>query len=430
MEVYMFISIKDFYKCPITLERLHNCGYFSSYLNPFASWMVEKQYSVLTIRHHISNVAHLSYSLVGKDPDIKDLNNIIQVFLYEHIPICNCKGWKRPKTIKNITHALNRFENYLINNYEIDFIKSDNLAYSEVHNEYLSWLSYKFKLKNSTIELRSSYLQQFLQWVKQTYFNQDLCELKPYDVELFYIKATSRWGNAYKRSLQGTLRSFFDFCHEKKYITQNLRFSVPIIKTYRLSEIPKKIDEEEAIKLINYIDRSTESGKRNYAILMVLKTYGVRGCQLRALKLKDIDWHKEEIHFPPVKEGKSCSFPLLTAAGNALLDYLKNARRKCQYPEVFLTLRAPYKPLTKSQALSSMIREAMLKASIKSANKGSHCFRHGFVSKLIEQGESFKHIADLSGHKHIQTTFIYTKIDFNSLAEVALELPEVEYEKS
>ncbi len=430
MEVYMSLSINDFYKCPVTLDRLSNCGILSSYLNPFANWMANEQFADLTIRSHISNVAHFSHSLIGKDPDIKDLNSMIQVFLYDHIPICNCNGWRQPKAKINISYSLNRFKNYLTNDYNIDFINPDNWSYSEIHNEYLSWLSYKFKLKNSTIGLRSSYLQQFLQWVKETYPNKDLCELNPLDVELFYIKATKKWGNAYKRSLQGTLRSFFDFCYEKKYITQNLHYSVPIIKTYRLSDVPKKIDDKEAIKLINCIDRSTESGKRNYAILMVLMSYGVRGCQLRALKIKDIDWHKEEIHFPSVKEGKSCSFPLLAEVGNALLDYLKNARRKCQYAEVFLTLRAPYKPLTKSQALSSMIREAILKANIKSSKKGSHCFRHGFVSKLIEQGESFKHISDLSGHKHIQTTFIYTKIDFNSLAEVALELPEVEYENS
>ncbi|MEA3230066.1 MAG: tyrosine-type recombinase/integrase, partial [archaeon] len=82
----------------------------------------------------------------------------------------------------------------------------------------------------------------------------------------------------------------------------------------------------------------------------------------------------------------------------------------------------------KSRTLSQIIRSAMLKADVKSPSKGAHCFRHGFVSRMLKQGESFKHIADLVGHKHIQTTFIYTKIDFNSLAEVALELPEVEYE--
>jgi len=88
----------------------------------------------------------------------------------------------------------------------------------------------------------------------------------------------------------------------------------------------------------------------------------------------------------------------------------------------------PFSPLKKSSTLSTTIRSAMLKADIKSPTNGAHCFRHSFVSRMLKQDESFKHIADLIGHKHIATTFIYTKIDFNSLAEVALELPEVEYE--
>ena len=90
---------------------------------------------------------------------------------------------------------------------------------------------------------------------------------------------------------------------------------------------------------------------------------------------------------------------------------------------MFLSLKAPCLPLKNSGTLSQIIRTAIIKADVKSPGKGTHCFRHGFISKMVKQGESFKHIADLAGHKHIQTTFIYTKIDFNSLAEVALELP-------
>jgi site-specific recombinase XerD len=72
----------------------------------------------------------------------------------------------------------------------------------------------------------------------------------------------------------------------------------------------------------------------------------------------------------------------------------------------------------------------MIPLGIKNPSIGSHCFRHGFVSLMLKQGESLKHIADLIGHKHIKTTFIYTKIDFHSLplADVALDLPEVDYE--
>jgi site-specific recombinase XerD len=389
--------------------------------------MEKQQFEDFTIRSHISNVAHLSHSLNRIRPDIEDLNDHIQTFLFKHIPTCKCKGWKQRRQTRRVSNSLNRFKDYLSDCHSIDFL-SDNPAYSQIHDEFLYWLSDKRRLENSTIKLRSSYLKQFLQWYKETSNYNELRLLNPFEVESFFIKATSRWGKAYKRSLQATLRSFFDFCHQRGYIMQNLRFSLPVIKTYRLSEVPKKIDDNQAVKLIDRIDRSTDSGKRTYAIVQILYNYGVRGCQLRALKLSDIDWHKDQIHFAAVKGGKSCSFPLTAEVGNALLDYLKNARKKCGYQQVFLTLKAPFTPLKKSQVLSQIIRSAMLKAGIKSPTKGAHCFRHGFVSRMLTQGESFKHIADLVGHKHIATTFIYTKIDFNALAQVALELPEVEYE--
>ena len=423
----MTFSINDFFKCPFTLNRLHNCGHLSSYLNPFADWMAKQQFEYFTIRRHITNVAHLSHSLNGIKPDFEAFNEHIQTFLFKHIPACKCKGWKQRRQTIGISNSLNRFKAYLSDCHRIDFI-SDNPAYSQIHNEFLFWLSDNRRLENDTIKLRSSYLKQFLQWYQQTSNYQNLQALKADDVESFFIKSTSCWTKAYKRSLQATLRSFFEFCHHRGYIRQNLRFSLPVIKSYRLSDIPKKIDDNEAIRLLESIDRSTNSGKRTYAIVQILHTYGVRGCQLRALKLSDIDWHKDQIHFPAVKGGKSCSFPLTAQVGNALVDYLKNARKKCGYQQVFLTLRAPFSPLKKSSTLSTIIRSAMLKAGIKSPTKGAHCFRHGFVSRMLKQGEPFKHIADLVGHKHIATTFIYTKIDFNSLAEVALELPEVSNE--
>ncbi len=425
----MSLSINDFFNCPITLNKFDNCGYLSSYLNPFAGWMAKQQFEPFTIRRHITNVAHLSHSLNGIKPDIEALNEHIQSFLFKHIPACKCKGWKQRRQTKRLSYSLNRFKDYLFDCHGLDF-NSENLAYCEIHHEYLGWLSEKFELENSTIKIRSDYLKQFLRWYQETSNDPALQALNAYDVESFFIKATSRWTTAYKRSLQTTLRSFFDFCHQRGYIMHNLRFSLPVIKTYRLGEVPKKIDDNEAVRLIDSIDRSTDSGKRTYAIVQILYTYGVRGCQLRALKLSDIDWHQEQIYFPSVKSGKSCSFPLTAEVGNALVDYLQNVRKKCGHQQVFLTLRAPFSPLRTSRTLSQIIRSAMLKAGVKSPSKGAHCFRHGFVSRLLKQGEPFKHIADLVGHKHIATTFIYTKIDFNSLGQLALELPEVQHETS
>lgn len=423
----MSCSVNSLFKCPETLKKLNNCGCFSRHLDHFAEWMAKDRFSDSTMRFHISNVAHFSNFLKGGDTEINNLDCHIRSF-FEHIPTCHCKGWKKPRKIKYVRHSLNRFKTFLFECGKIQ-PKPEDLAYAETHNEYLVWLSEKFFLKNSSVKLRSSYLKQFLQWYGHFSKQGDLNALTAHDVESFYIKATRPWSAAYRRSLQGTLRSFFDFCHERKHTSRNLRFCLPVFKTYRLSDVPRKIDEKESVKLVSGIDRSGASGKRTYAILRILDTYGVRGCQLRSLKLNDVDWQNNEIHFPPAKNGKSLTFPLTAEVGNAILDYLKNARQKCGRQELFLTLRAPLGPLT-HKALSQMIRTAMLKSDIDSPRRGAHCFRHGFVSRMIEQGESFKHIADLAGHKHIQTTFLYTKIDFNSLAAVALELPEVRYENN
>ena len=237
----MSVSINDFFKCPFTLDRLHNCGYLSSYLNPFAQWMERHQFEDFTIRRHITNVAHLSHSLNGIKPDIEDLNDHIQTFLFKHIPTCQCKGWKQGRQTRRVSNSLNRFKDYLFDYHGLDF-KSENLAYSQIYHEYLDWLSDKRQLENTTIKLRSSYLKQFLQWYKETSNYNELRLLNPFDVESFFIKATSRWGKAYKRSLQATLCSFFDFSHERGYILQNLRFSLPVTEC---------VNENETRTLIN-----------------------------------------------------------------------------------------------------------------------------------------------------------------------------------
>lgn len=101
-----------------------------------------------------------------------------------------------------------------------------------------------------------------------------------------------------------------------------------------------------------------------------------------------------------------------------------------KHRHLFLTVISPISPL-KISSLTQLIRIEMLKANIQSPKLGSHCFRHCFVSRMIKQGGgAFKHIADPVGHRVIQSTFIYTKIDFDSLGEVGLELPEVQDENN
>jgi len=110
--------------------------------------------------------------------------------------------------------------------------------------------------------------------------------------------------------------------------------------------------------------------------------------------------------------------------GNSLLDYLHHARIQCTYPEVFLTCRAPYRPLASHHVISAMVSHHILKADIDIPHKGAHVFRHGFATRMLQKGHSLKSIADVLGHRQLQTTFIYTKVDFNALKQVTLQWPQ------
>jgi site-specific recombinase XerD len=165
-------------------------------------------------------------------------------------------------------------------------------------------------------------------------------------------------------------------------------------------------------------------GRRDYAIIQLLFTYGVRGGQVRALRLEQIDWAQSRILFAASKGGKDSCLPLTAEVGESLLDYLQNARPPTSDPQVFLTTRAPYHPLPRSSSLSVIIERRIQTAGIEIPSKGAHAFRHGFATRMLEQGQPLKAIADVLGHRYLGTTFIYTKVDFNSLQQVALEWPK------
>ncbi len=91
-----------------------------------------------------------------------------------------------------------------------------------------------------------------------------------------------------RRNVCGVLRSFLRFGHQKGYLERDLAEVVPQIRRYRMSDVPRGVSDEDARKTLEGIDRTTPVGRRDFAMIQLLYTYGVRGGQLRALRLEDI----------------------------------------------------------------------------------------------------------------------------------------------
>ena len=166
-------------------------------------------------------------------------------------------------------------------------------------------------------------------------------------------------------------------------------------------------------------DRRSASGKRDYAMLLLLATYGLRACEVAALTLDDIDWRNERLKIRDRKAGNTTTYPLSAVVGAAVIDYLKNARPATTCREVFMRTAAPLAPIGHA-AVVSRAAYFIRKAGISVPRAGSHVLRHSCVQRLLNAHFSLKHIGDYVGHRSASSTQIYGKIAIEQLREVAL----------
>jgi site-specific recombinase XerD len=295
--------------------------------------------------------------------------------------------------------------------------------YQPLLEGYLVWMREHQHAADSTIGLRQHSVKRFLDSLGDKATPEGLSLLGADCVESYLLDYAQQKGFSARRSMQAALRTFLRFCFYEGYIQQRLDIAVPTLRTYRLSQVPRGISEEQASAVIESVDRNTDIGRRDYAILKLLYTYGVRRGQISALRLDDIRWSQDQILFSAMKGGKDSLLPLTVEVGESLLDYLQHGRPPGVFSEVFLTCRAPYHPL-RGGALSEIVRRYIRAAGLDISQQGANVFRHTFATRMVSENHPFKAIADVLGHRYLSTTFIYTKVNFNALSHVALEWPE------
>jgi len=288
---------------------------------------------------------------------------------------------------------------------------------------HLDWLQRSRCLAPATLRKHAAHLRRFLDRSKTEATAEGLRALTPRSIEKYLVEDRGADGRSAPRHLRSALRSFFRFCHARGYIVQRLDLAVPPMRSYRLARAPRGLTDEQARQVVESVERSTPHGRRDYAILQMLRTYGVRGGQVRMLRLTDIDWRASTIRFRAVKGGNPSLLPLTEAVGESLLDYLRHGRPASSHPEVFLRLLSPFAPLASTSGFSSLVARRARAAGLEGRWCG-HAFRHGFATRLLAAGHSLKAIADLVGHRSLSSTFVYAKVDFNALREAALDWPE------
>lgn len=296
---------------------------------------------------------------------------------------------------------------------------------SKLLTEYLAFLQNHQCVAQSTMGIRRNYVAAFLNTLKERATPSKIRNLAANTIHDYIIQTAGPFSRAKRKHLVSSLRSFLRFLHIRGYLNRNLLPAVPIIRTYKLATIPRGIPWDSVQKLLSMPDRTTPVGRRDYAVLQLLATYGVRIRQALNLRICDIKWEEKTIYFEPSKGGKPLRFPLQKDAAQAILEYIRMDRGNAPFPHVFLVIKEPKKPLSPKNKLGESLKRYYKLAGIESTAGVTHPIRHAFATRLMEQGVPIKTIADLLGHRCIDTTFIYTKVDLRHLRLLARDWPEV-----
>jgi site-specific recombinase XerD len=218
------------------------------------------------------------------------------------------------------------------------------------------------------------------------------------------------------------LRSFLRFLLHQGKIRTHLALCVPTVARWSFSTLPKFLPAGSVERVIARNNRQSPIGRRDYAILLLLARLGLRACEVVALNLDDIDWKNARITIR-AKGGRCNQLPLPADVGKALALYLRHGRPHCGCRRVFLRNRAPLTGFSGSQAISTLVSNALNRAGVESARKGAHLFRHSLATSMIRHGASLDEIGDLLCHRNPNTTAIYAKVDLPALRPLALPWP-------
>jgi len=254
----------------------------------------------------------------------------------------------------------------------------------------------------------------------------DVRRLGPSDVIRFVCAMSGRFSPRSMKNVGTALRSFFRFLRTEGVGDEQLETAIPAVAHWRLSTLPRCLSDEQLARVLASFGGSTPCVLRDRAIVFCLATLGLRPGEVAELRLADIDWRQGTIHLRTRKARRGAVLPLPRNAGRAIVSYLRRERPRTGERRVFVQHLGHRRgtPVS-STVVSAVVARALRRAGVEAPLTGAYVFRHTVASRMVRRGINLKEVADFLGHRSLNTTTIYAKLDLPSLLEVALPWPEV-----
>ena len=243
------------------------------------------------------------------------------------------------------------------------------------------------------------------------------------DIDDFIVKISSHVSRSTTADTASSLKSFLRFLQATGRLHQDLAACVTTPRVRRPERPPRALPWTEVRRILKAIPQISPPGKRDFAMLLMMTTYGLGAAEVLGLRIEDVEWNTQVLRVRRPKTQIRVDLPLFPAVGKALGAYLKDERpNHASARSIFLSRGIPHEPIT-SGAIRHRIRHYARRAGVTADVFGAHIFRHSHASRQIDFGADLKVVSDILGHRRPSSTFLYVRVAFRRLRLVALPVP-------
>lgn len=284
---------------------------------------------------------------------------------------------------------------------------------------YALYMERKRGLAPASVASHVWFLRPFLQELRIA-TTADLARLSGRKVAVYVERHASDRGATTARIMCSRLRVFLRYLHCEGFISADLTGALPTIRRPGEARLPSFMPLDEVQRVLDGCDHSTETGRRDHAILMLLARLGLRACEVARLSLDDFDWRAGQFTVRG-KGRKTATMPLPPDVGEAIAAYLRHGRPRSDSRRLFLRAVAPHTGFKGAPGVQTVARSAIARAGATGlARRGSHAFRHSLATGLLRSGATLTEIGQLLRHEQQDTTRIYAKVDLDRLRPLGL----------
>lgn len=332
---------------------------------------------------------------------------------------CHCGGVRRggPRSARYLFRA-ERFVRFLVAEGVLAPARADEPDAQHVA-PYLDWLRRHRGLSEITVQSHAKGLRQLLPVI-----GVDPAGWTPTALRNAILDRRGREGRSGLKRTVTVLRSWLRYHAAMGWCGPELVAAVPTIADWKGHHLPRGLKPADVERLLAACDQTSPTGRRDWAILLLLARLGLRAEDVRSLRFEQIDWARGRIMLAG-KGRRESRLPLPQEVGDAILAWLEDGRPQVDDPHVFLRYAAPWRPFTESAAISKIVRRAILRAGLEDVpSHGAHLLRHSAARAALEDGASLEAIGTMLRHRSIETTARYAKVDLDALGAIAQPWPE------